>query len=84
MESALEQMGISYIHGAANYMLIYKEKCPDLYDQLLERGFILRKCSNYRNLTNDYYRIAINRHEDNAALMEALYEICGTYLNRCV
>ena len=84
MESALEQMGISYIHGAANYMLIYKENCPDLYDQLLERGIILRKCSNYRNLTNDYYRIAINRHEDNAALMEALYEICGTYLNRCV
>ena len=28
MESALEQMGISYIHGAANYMLIYKENCP--------------------------------------------------------
>lgn len=72
MENALKQMGISYIHGAANYMLIYKENCPDLYDQLLKRGFIIRRCSNYRNLSEDYYRIAINRHEDNAALMDAL------------
>jgi len=75
LEEALAQMGIRYIHGHANYILI---RCPgvsDLYDRLLCEKIMIRTCGSYENLGDDYYRIAINRHEDNVRLTEALKKV---------
>ncbi len=44
----------------------------NLYELLLAKGFLIRDCSNFRNLPKDTYRIAVKSHEENLALLEAL------------
>lgn len=77
LETALGNLGIVYIQGHANYILIHTEGMLDLYEQLLAKHIMIRTCTNYTNLDGSYYRIAINRHEDNEKLIEALSEIFG-------
>ena len=36
---------------------------------------MIRNCSNYVNLGDDYWRVAVKAHEDNLRLIEALKEI---------
>ena len=43
-----------------------------LKDALLERGILVRDCSNYRGLDAGWYRIAVRRHEENQTLLSAL------------
>lgn len=75
--SAFVNLGIQVIPSAANYILI---RCPfpkekPLHDMLFEKGILIRNCDNYHGLTKGYYRICINKHEDNMTLIEALKEI---------
>jgi hypothetical protein len=46
-----------------------------LYDRLLEKGILVRRCANYSGLDESYIRIAVRRHEDNEKLLAALAEI---------
>jgi histidinol-phosphate/aromatic aminotransferase/cobyric acid decarboxylase-like protein len=46
-----------------------------LYDRLLEKGILVRRCANYSGLDESYIRIAVRRHEDNEKLLAALSEI---------
>ena len=70
------EMGFLTVHGAANYLLF---KVPDgsrenLGKWLLKRGIMLRCCDDYENLDGTFYRIGMNRHEENRKLLEALKE----------
>lgn len=56
----------------ANYIFFQAE--PELGQAMLERGFALRNCSNYRNLGEGFYRIAVRLHEDNEALIQCWKE----------
>ncbi len=72
----LTAMGFLTVHGAANYLLF---KVPDgsrenLGKWLLKRGIMLRCCDDYENLDGTFYRIGMNRHEENRKLLEALKE----------
>ena len=67
-----------------NYLLLRQEeglhdRVPGsgsgLYDRLLEKGILVRRCANYRGLDESYIRIAVMRHEDNEQLLAALEEI---------
>ena len=67
-----------------NYLLLRQEneigdKLPGsgngLYDRLLEKGILVRRCANYHGLDESYFRIAVRRHEDNEKLLAALEEI---------
>jgi histidinol-phosphate/aromatic aminotransferase/cobyric acid decarboxylase-like protein len=40
-----------------NFILIYSEE--DLYKRYLERGILIRDCSNFRGLGKGFYRIAV-------------------------
>ncbi len=42
-----------------NFILIYSEE--DLYKRYLERGILIRDCSNFRGLSKGFYRIAVKR-----------------------
>lgn len=53
----------------ANYLLIKADE--ELGNELLKRGFVIRDCSNYRNLTSGYYRLAVRTREENVKLIEA-------------
>lgn len=70
--SELQRLGIFVFPGEANYLLLYSEK--DLYGDMLERGILLRDCSNYVGLGKGFVRIAVRSHAENDALLAALRE----------
>ena len=65
-------MGIRILQGEANFLLFYCEE--NLYEKLLQRGILIRDCSNFEGLSQGYYRIAVKRHEENLQLLEAIKE----------
>lgn len=89
---ALEGMGFRVYRSQANYLLFedLREKLmrgqqeenrragrPDLWEQLKDRGILIRDCSNYRGLGNGYYRICVGTEEENRILVTALESIMG-------
>jgi threonine-phosphate decarboxylase len=48
---------------------------PTLESRLLDRGFLIRSCANFRFLDRRYYRIAVRLPAENRALVAALREI---------
>lgn len=73
LENFLRIHGCRVFPGQANYIFFTSAK--DLVRPLLDRGILIRDCSNYPGLTRGDYRIAVKTPEDNAVLMEALEEI---------
>lgn len=47
---------------------------PGLYRQLLDRGILIRDCSDYEGLCAGWYRIAVRTHEENEMLVRAIRE----------
>lgn len=73
LEAGLEKMDLWSCPSRANYLLFYSER--PLYAPLLERGILIRDCSNYHGLGRGWYRAAVRPHEENRLLLEALAEI---------
>lgn len=46
----------------------------ELYDKLLEKGILIRKCSNFKGLNNRYVRFAIKSRELNNIFLHSLIE----------
>ena len=68
-----QRMNIKYWESDANYIFFMHKK--RLKEELLKRGILIRDCSNYKNLTDGYYRIAIKSRKDNVKLIDALADI---------
>lgn len=73
MVSALKSMGVKVYPGEANFLLLYSD--ADLYDRLLEKGILVRDCSNYIGLGKGFIRIAIRRGEENDQILSAISEV---------
>lgn len=73
MTAALEKAGCRVFPGEANYIFFSSEK--DLYEPLLQKGILIRRCDNYPGLQKGDYRIAVLRPEENRVLLEAIAEI---------
>ena len=69
----LERMGLLVYPYAANFLMVYTE--VPLYERLLEKGILIRDCSNFRGLSKGYYRIAIKTREENQQLLTRIGEI---------
>lgn len=69
----LSALGVSVLSGDANFLLL--SGVPTLYERLLERGILVRDCSNYRGLEPGDVRIAVRTHAENAALIAAMREV---------
>jgi threonine-phosphate decarboxylase len=69
----LRSLGVTALRGDANYLLL--SGVPGLYERLLEKGILVRDCSNYRGLHKGDVRIAVRTHEENAALLAAIAEV---------
>jgi histidinol-phosphate/aromatic aminotransferase/cobyric acid decarboxylase-like protein len=69
----LSMIGIQVYDSDANFIL-FRSK-PGLYQKLLSRGIMIRRCSDYRGLDDSYYRIAVRKREDNDVLLRTLKEI---------
>ncbi len=73
-----EQLGRLPIHlydGNVNYLFFRTPGITDLDKRLEKKGIMIRNCSNYVNLGNDYWRVAVRCHEDNERLLEAMREV---------
>ena len=73
MMEQLINLGLLVVPGEANYLLF---RCPVLLIQpLRQRGILLRSCSNYHGLDENWYRTAVRTHKENIRLIQALNEV---------
>ncbi|MBO4365404.1 MAG: aminotransferase class I/II-fold pyridoxal phosphate-dependent enzyme, partial [Eggerthellaceae bacterium] len=73
LQEGLERMGLRVIPGQANYLML--QSPVELYEPMLRRGFLIRRCANYVGLDQSWYRIAVRTAQENAAFLAALQEV---------
>lgn len=73
LRGELEKLGFTVCPSQANYLLFWSPK--DIFQPLLERGILIRDCSNYRGLGPGWYRAAVKLPEENLSFIQALGEI---------
>jgi threonine-phosphate decarboxylase len=73
LKEKLTELGIQVYPGTANYLMLRSE--VPLYERLLEKKILSRRCANYHGLDEQDYRIAVKTHEENLALLDALREV---------
>ena len=66
----LSGTGFKVFESDTNYLLIKSHK--NIYEKLLDKGILIRKCDDFYGLNGDFYRIAVKGREDNIHLIEAL------------
>lgn len=66
----LKRLGLRVVPGTANYLL-FQSPAP-LYEPLLDRGILVRRCENYEGLDVSWYRVAIRDTAENAMLLAAI------------
>lgn len=73
LAQGLRSLGLQVIPGKANYLLF---RCTTpLTLPLRKRGILLRSCSNYLGLDENWYRTAVRTETENRRLLAALEEI---------
>lgn len=66
----LRKAGWKVYEPSANF--IFFQGPSGLQEKLLEKGILIRDCSNYRGLGQGYYRIAVKNHEENERLLDSI------------
>lgn len=81
-ESKYLRNSISKINGfqchdtAANFILIKtKQNSKDIQKKLLKKKILIRDCSSFHGLNNNYIRIAVKTRKENKKLVKALEKI---------
>ena len=57
----------------ANYLLMYHEL--PMFERLLERGILVRNCSNYHGLEQGWFRVAVRGERENRVLVDTVRSI---------
>jgi len=73
----INNLNIKTYESYANYIFLKFDGTINLHDELLTRGVLIRSCSNYRNLSDKYFRIAVKSEYENKLLIQKLQEIIG-------
>ncbi|MFQ5559865.1 MAG: pyridoxal phosphate-dependent aminotransferase, partial [Nitrospinota bacterium] len=67
--------------SAVNFFLLEllekKTNAPKVHSQLLKKGIIIRDCSNFRGLNDQFIRFCVRFREENRLLVESLKEVLG-------
>ena len=74
----LKKLNIKSYESYANYIFLKIDRDINFQSKLLDKGILIRSCSNYRGLSDKYYRIAVKSEYDNRLLIAKLKEIMGT------
>jgi threonine-phosphate decarboxylase len=65
--------------SAANFLLIRIERkdlpATILREKLMKRGILIRNCSNFVGLDEQFFRIAVKKHAENLKLISALQDL---------
>lgn len=67
---ALLKLGIYVFPSDSNFL--FWKAWPGMSEKLLQDGILIRECSNYKGLDNQYYRSAIKKHAENVQLIQAI------------
>ena len=70
LKESLRKLGFQVYDSRANYIFFKGDK--GLCEKLLPFGVMIRDCSNYHNLGEGYYRVAVRLHSENEKLIGAL------------
>ncbi len=73
----LEGLGFTCFNSKVNYILFKSSLGVDLKSQLEKHNILIRSCSNYKGLGDNYYRIAVKTHKDNIKLINTIKDIIG-------
>lgn len=75
LREGLEEMGFYVFPSCANFLLFCGDAKQRLYNQLLEKGILIRDCRNYRGLAAGYWRVAVKNHAENEILLAAIRQV---------
>lgn len=75
LSNELSKLNMKVYKSYGNYILFRYKDCTDLKERMLEKGILIRSCSNYNNLADDYYRIAVKSSEDNKIFIQRLKDV---------
>jgi histidinol-phosphate aminotransferase len=73
LQSALDQMGLTYVPSFANFVLVKFDDAPGINQALLKRGVIVRPVPS--DGLPDWLRVSIGLEHENARFLEALKAI---------
>ena len=73
LEGQLKTLGVKVYCSDTNYLLV--KSGMGLYERLLEKGILIRRCANFSGLDDTYFRIAVRKHEDNVELISILGKV---------
>ena len=72
LSDGLKKLGFKVYKSDADFILFYS-KLP-LYDILLNKGILIRDCSNYVGLSEGYFRVAVKTYDENVRLLKVIGE----------
>ncbi|MDR2551727.1 MAG: aminotransferase class I/II-fold pyridoxal phosphate-dependent enzyme [Treponema sp.] len=80
LKQELSRLGFEVMGGEANYVFFKTSEDAvfnrrTFFQDLLERGILLRSCANYHGLDDSYFRAAVKNPEENAALIAAIEDL---------
>ncbi|MCH1983632.1 threonine-phosphate decarboxylase CobD [Ruminococcus sp. OA3] len=73
LKREMGKLPLSVYDSKANY--IFFKGPVDLYERCLEKGILIRDCSNYPGLESGFFRIAVRMPEENERLLSVLGEV---------
>lgn len=76
-----EITGLKVYEPSVNFILLKTLTKVNLKHELLKNNILIRSCSNYKGLDNNYYRIAIKTHGENLKLINNIRNIFEVYKN---
>ncbi len=71
LSSELKALGLKVYDGRANYLL-FRTDVKNLSEKLEKNGVIIRECSDYKGLGEDFYRIAVLDRKKDQILIDAI------------
>ena len=81
MEKELLRLGYRVFKTSANYVFLQSPYSFDLQEELNKEGIRIRSCSNYHELDNSYFRIAVSTSEKNTKLLSAVEKVTMMHTN---
>ena len=71
----LKKLGAVVYPSEANFILCKFEDVENIWEQLVKKKFLVRRCDNFIGLDTSFIRIAVKMHEENVLLIKAIKEI---------
>ncbi len=66
----LSELGFTVFDSDTVFLLVKGKE--GLYEKLLERGILIRRCDDFEGLDARFYRIAVKTHKENVHLVETM------------